>query len=45
LKQQLHAEKVVLSFRGGKLRLAVHAFNDESDFDRLFAAVQKLTGK
>jgi selenocysteine lyase/cysteine desulfurase len=45
LKLQLHAEKVVLSFRGGKLRLAVHAFNDESDFDRLFAAVQKLTGK
>jgi selenocysteine lyase/cysteine desulfurase len=45
LKQQLHAEKVVLSFRGGKLRLAVHAFNDESDFDRLFAAVHKLTGK
>jgi selenocysteine lyase/cysteine desulfurase len=45
LKQQLHSEKVVLSFRGGKLRLAVHAFNDESDFDRLFAAVHKLTGK
>lgn len=45
LKQQLHAEHVVLSFRGGKLRLAVHAFNDESDFDRLFSAVHKLTGK
>jgi cysteine desulfurase/selenocysteine lyase len=45
LKQQLHSEQVVLSFRGGKLRLAVHAFNDASDFDRLFAAVRKLTGK
>lgn len=45
LKQQLHSERVVLSYRGGKLRLAVHAFNNESDFDRLFAAVKKLTGK
>lgn len=45
LKQQLHSERVVVSFRGGKLRLAVHAFNDHSDFDRLFAAVRKLTGK
>jgi selenocysteine lyase/cysteine desulfurase len=45
LKQQLHSERVVLSFRGGMLRLAVHAFNDESDFEQLFNAVRKLTGK
>ncbi|MFO0218350.1 MAG: aminotransferase class V-fold PLP-dependent enzyme [Planctomycetota bacterium] len=45
LKQQLHGERVVLSYRGGKLRLAVHAFNSEEDFDRLFSAVRKLTGK
>lgn len=45
LKQQLHSERVVLSYRGGKLRLAVHAFNNQADFDRLFSAVRKLTGK
>ncbi|MFO0261841.1 MAG: aminotransferase class V-fold PLP-dependent enzyme, partial [Planctomycetota bacterium] len=45
LKQQLHGERVVLSYRGGKLRLAVHAFNSEEDFDRLFSAVRKQTGK
>ncbi len=45
LKQQLLSDRVVLSYRGGKLRLAVHAFNNEADFDRLFAGIQKLTGK
>lgn len=39
LKRQLLAAGVVASARGGKLRIAAHAYNDESDVERLVAAL------
>jgi selenocysteine lyase/cysteine desulfurase len=39
VKRRLLAADVVTSARGGKLRLAAHAYNDASDVDRLLAAL------
>lgn len=39
VKRRLLDAGVVLSARGGKLRLAAHAYNDESDVERLVAAL------
>lgn len=45
LKQRLHAEKVIVSARGGHLRAAVHGFNNESDLECLIATIRQLTAK
>lgn len=34
---------IVTSCRGGKVRVAVHGYNDRSDFDRLITALEELT--
>jgi selenocysteine lyase/cysteine desulfurase len=39
IKQQLLRDGVVCSARGGKLRFATHCYNNESDIDRLIAAL------
>jgi selenocysteine lyase/cysteine desulfurase len=39
-KRRLLASNVVLSARGGKLRLAAHAYNDENDIERLVEAIK-----
>lgn len=44
LKKQLFEAGVITSFRGGRLRAAPHAYNDESDIDRLIAALPKPKG-
>jgi selenocysteine lyase/cysteine desulfurase len=45
LKSQLYAEGVVLSCRGGRLRVAAHAYNNEADLDRMMVSIGKLTGR
>jgi selenocysteine lyase/cysteine desulfurase len=40
-KRRLLGADVVLSARGGRLRLAAHAYNDESDVDRLVVALRR----
>ena len=41
LKKRLLAAGVVTSARGGKLRLAAHAYNNEADLDRLIEALKR----
>jgi len=41
VKKRLLAAGVVTSARGGKLRIAAHAYNNEQDLDRLIAALQE----
>lgn len=42
LKTELFRDRVVISCRSGWLRCSVHGFNAEEDFDRLFAALQRV---
>jgi cysteine desulfurase / selenocysteine lyase len=41
LRNSLVEEKVVLSVRHGRLRVATHAYNDASDIERLLAAIRR----
>jgi selenocysteine lyase/cysteine desulfurase len=40
VRKQLLDQRVVLSVRHGKLRIATHAYNNEEDFDQLAAALK-----
>jgi cysteine desulfurase/selenocysteine lyase len=42
VKQRLLKENIVCSTRAGKLRLATHAYNNESDIDRVIAGIRSL---
>ncbi len=39
LQKKLLENKIYISFRGGKMRIAPHLFNDERDVERLLAAL------
>jgi|APLak6261679142_1056127.scaffolds.fasta_scaffold00066_12 selenocysteine lyase/cysteine desulfurase len=41
----LHREQVSTTARGGGLRLSTHVFNDESDLERLYEALDRLAIK
>lgn len=43
VRQKLLDEGVVLSCRGGRLRVAIHAYNDDSDFARLLNVLEGLS--
>lgn len=42
VRQKLLDEGVVTSCRGGRLRVAVHAYNDDADFARLLSVLEGL---
>ena len=41
LRNRLIRDKVMLSVRHGRLRAAVHAYNDRSDIDRLIQVIRE----
>jgi cysteine desulfurase/selenocysteine lyase len=41
--EALHAERIATTARGAGVRVALHAFNDETDIDRLIEALGRLT--
>ena len=43
--RQLAAEGVHVSLRGGALRVSPHLYNDEADVGRLFAVLDRITGR
>ncbi|MDP1560429.1 MAG: aminotransferase class V-fold PLP-dependent enzyme, partial [Pirellulaceae bacterium] len=43
VRQRLLDEGVVVSCRGGRLRVAIHAYNDDSDFARLLNVLEGLS--
>lgn len=45
LKKALHSRGVIVSARAGKLRAALHAFNNEADIDRLIGAIGEVRGQ
>lgn len=44
LKKRLHEAGVVVSARGGRLRAATHAFNNEADLERLVETIRRCSG-
>ncbi len=44
-KTALFEQGIIVSFRGGRLRAAAHAYNDESDVERLIAGCQTLMSR
>jgi len=42
VREKLLAGKVVSSCRGGRNRLAIHAYNDQSDFDQVLGILSEL---
>ncbi len=41
IRQHLLERGIVTSCRGGRVRVAVHAYNDESDFQQLYQAIEE----
>jgi selenocysteine lyase/cysteine desulfurase len=39
LYQKLQSENIIVSWRGGRIRVSPHLFNSERDIDRLVSAV------
>jgi cysteine desulfurase / selenocysteine lyase len=42
IRSRCLSEKIILSVRHGKLRIAVHAYNNAEDIDRLVAAIKSF---
>ncbi|MCS6884482.1 MAG: aminotransferase class V-fold PLP-dependent enzyme [Acidobacteriota bacterium] len=42
LCRQLEREKIITAYRCGSLRISPHFYNDQSDIDRLIAALEKI---
>ncbi|MBI2823891.1 MAG: aminotransferase class V-fold PLP-dependent enzyme [Planctomycetia bacterium] len=43
VKKQLLTRHVVISFRGGRLRISPHAYSNEEDLERLIAGLEAVT--